>query len=288
MDKKLDNDQMISTENVILKEEKTSNNMGIMEKPTLNINKKDQITKQDFLDELPTLEPILNYQQKLYEYDNLNLTPSELFCKNISNRYIIFILFARFSLCYTKYKRIGNFVSQISLYGFFLVIFFTADKKEEILNDKNKKETSLFVLYVLLSEIFSCILVHLPAFMFYIPEENFRKLYQLVKNDRGLQIMRQYDLLVNHRFWWNFLGVLIQWIYIIVGFHFSFTFCPVYYYQKKTFLLAYFVTIISDILFFEFLWECIIMIMFHLRKIGGVIVRLGEFFNRARNIKHLV
>ena len=279
---------MISTENVILKEEKTSNNLdNITEKPILNINKKNDLTKQELLDELPTLEPTLNYQQQLYEYDKLNLTPSDFFCKNLSNRYIIFTLFSHFSFCYTKYKRIGNFVSQISLYGFFLVIFFTADKKQQILNDKNKVEISLFVLYVILSEIFSCILVHLPAFMFHIPEKHFRKLYHLVKYDRGLQIMRQYDLLVNHRFWWNFLGVLIQWIYIIVGFHFSFTFCPVYYYQKKTFLLAYLVTIVSDILIFEFLWESIIMIMFCLRKIGGFIVRLGEFFNRIRYIKTL-
>ena len=99
--------------------------------------------------------------------------------------------------------------------------------------------------------------------------------------------MRQYDLLVNHRFWWNFLGVLIQWIYIIIGFHFSFTFCPVYYYQKKTFLLAYLVTIVSDILIFEFLWESIILLLFHFRKIGGFIVRLGEFFNKIRYIKTL-
>jgi hypothetical protein len=218
----------------------------------------------------------------------MTLSSSDFFFKNISNRYIIFTLFARFSICYTKYKRIGNYVSQIALYGFFLVIFFTADKKQEILNTKNKVETSLFVLYVILSEIFSCILVHIPAFMFYISTKDFRFLYQLVKNDRGLQIMRQYDLLVNHRFWWNFLGVLIQWIYIIIGLHFSFTFCPVYYYQKKTFLLAYLVTIISDILIFEFLWELIILLLFHIRKIGGVIVRLGEFFNRARNIKHLI
>ena len=99
--------------------------------------------------------------------------------------------------------------------------------------------------------------------------------------------MKEYDLLVNHRFWWNFFGVFIQWIYIIIGFHFSFTFCPVYYYQKKTFFIAYLVTIGSDILIFEFVYEAFIMLLYKFRKIGGIIVKIGEFTNRIRQMKHL-
>ena len=284
-DKKNENEKIINTEEASLNDEKINEKRLsiIAEKPEIDYLN----TPKDFLEDLPELESNLTYQRQLYEYDKLNLKPIDFYCKNLSNRYIIFTLFARFSICYTRYKRVGNFVAQISLYGFFLVIFFTADKNQQIVNDKNKVESFLFILYVFLSEIASCLLVHLPAYMFYISERDFRKLYKLVKYDRGLLIMKEYDLLVNHRFWWNFFGVFIQWIYIIIGFHFSFTFCPVYYYQKKTFFIAYLVTIGSDILIFEFVYEAFIMLLYKFRKIGGIIVKIGEFTNRIRQMKHL-
>ena len=154
-DKKNENEKIINTEEASLNDEKINEKRLsiIAEKPEIDYLN----TPKDFLEDLPELESNLTYQRQLYEYDKLNLKPIDFYCKNLSNRYIIFTLFARFSICYTRYKRVGNFVAQISLYGFFLVIFFTADKNQQIVNDKNKVESFLFILYVFLLIYYYCI-----------------------------------------------------------------------------------------------------------------------------------
>ena len=52
--------------------------------------------------------------------------------------------------------------------------------------------------------------------------------------------------------------------------------------------LGVIITLISDIFFWEFVWEGIIAFLYSLKECGRFIVMLGEFFNRMRNMKQLV
>ena len=49
--------------------------------------------------------------------------------------------------------------------------------------------------------------------------ENFRLMYNTIREDRGMEIFKDYDRITNHRFWWNFLGVFIEWIFILYTSH---------------------------------------------------------------------
>ena len=239
-------------------------------------------------EKLPKLLINLTYEVRLLEYYYLSLSAFNFFKKNIKNRYIILTSFSKFNLCYERYKRLGNLISQMCLYAFFLSLFYTMDANQEILNKKKGNEVFLFILYCFLSEIFSCILIHLPSFMFYFDIKKFRKIYHFIRENKGLDIMKNFDEIIKNNIWWNILGVFVQWVYIIISFYFSFGFYCTYEYQRKTFFLGVIITLISDILFWEFVWEGIIAFLYSLKECGRFIVMLGEFFNRMRNMKQLV
>ena len=106
--------------------------------------------------------------------------------------------------------------------------------------------------------------------------ENFRLMYNTIREDRGLEIFKDYDRITNHRFWWNFLGVFIEWIFILVSIYFAFGFCVTDYYQHSTSFMAYIVTVISDIIVFEILWEFVIAFLYLIRHKGRCVIRLCE------------
>ena len=206
---------------------------------------------------------------------------------NIKNRYIINITFGKFSTIFHRYQRIGNIVAQFALYSFFLSILFTADKNQEILNKSNGIEIGLFILYCIIAEIGSCLLIHLPAFIFYVDVKKFRPIYKKIIDDGGLNIEKDFDDVVNHRCCWNFLGIIIQLIYFLISFYFAFCFVCTYSYQSKTYILSIVVTILSDILIFEFLWEFILAFLYIIKKKGRCIIYIAEFLNRMRHMKTL-
>ena len=236
---------------------------------------------------LPNLFCPLTYNKRLLEFYRLDLTMLNFFKINLKNRYILKVTFGSFSIIYNRYQRIGTIVAQYALYTFFLSIFFTADAKQEILNKKIPTEIGLFVLYCVLSEIGACILVHIPAFMFYVDIPKLRPIYKEILDDGGLTIEKDFDKVVNHRFFWNVLGVSIQVIYFIISFYFSFGFVATYYYQRKTFALAILITALSDILIFEVLWEFILAFLYVIKKKGRCLIYIAEFCNRMRFMKTL-
>lgn len=144
-------------------------------------------------------------------------------------------------------------------------------------------------MYCFLSDVLGNILVHIPAYCFWLNEQKLRKLYNIIRIESGITMMKQIDNIINRgRFFWNVLGVLIQIIFTFAGFYFSFGFWVTYYYQRNTFLLAIVITCGIDFIFTEFFWEIIIGLLFYFRDIGRIILILGMIFNRLRNIKHLV
>ncbi len=96
------------------------------------------------------------------------------------------------------------------------------------------------------------------------------------------------EVIKKGRIFWNILGVIIQILYIFIGFYFSFGFCATYSYQSSTFCFALICTCGFDILVGELLWEIIIGFLFYIRNFSRLVVFLGTLFNNLRNIKHLV
>ena len=251
--------------------------------------KNKQIDLKDDEEELPELAENLTFEQKMVEFYNYSLYFKRFLLKNIKSRYILLTTFDRMSFVYERYMRAGNFAAQLSMFAFFLSIFFTNDEKQEFFVTKDKAQLGSFVLYCFCADVFGCIVVHLPAYCFWINDKRFRQLYTTIRNDGGINVLKQMeDITKKGRIFWNILGVVIQIIFILMGFYFAFGFCATYYYQRSTFTLALICTIGFDFLISEFLWEIVIGLLFYVRNWGRIIVFFGTLFNSLRNIKHLV
>jgi len=72
-------DIIINTEEADLNDENNPNkNLSIIEeKPEKNVN--EVTTQKKFLEELPELEPNLNYERRLYEFDNMTLSSHDFY-----------------------------------------------------------------------------------------------------------------------------------------------------------------------------------------------------------------
>ena len=241
----------------------------------------------DSKEELPSLACPLTYNKRLLEFFKLDITMLEFLKFNIKNRYILNITFAKFSIIFHRYQRIGNLITQFALYAFFLSIFFTSNVNQKSLDTKKKIGKRLFILYCCIAEIFSCLLIHLPSYMFYVDVSKLRPIYKKILDDEGLNIEKDFDTIINHRCYWNILGVIIQIIFSLISFYFSFCFVCIYTYLKNTFVYAIFATILLDFFFFEFLWELILAILFLIRKRGRGFIYVAEFCNRMRHMKTL-
>ena len=237
-------------------------------------------------DDLPSLACPLTYNKRLLEFFRLEITMMEFFKYNIKNRYILNITFGKFSIIFHRYQRIGNLITQFALYAFFLSIFFTCNVNQTNINKKNHID-KLFILYCFITEIFSCLLIHLPAFMFYVDVSKLRPIYKKIIDDEGLNIEKDFNTIINNRCHWNILGVIIQFIFTIISFYFSFCFVCIYAYKKKTFTYAILITILLDLFFFEFIWELILGFLFLIRKRGRGFIYIAEFLNRMRSMKTL-
>ena len=251
--------------------------------------KNKQIDLKDDEEELPELAEKLTFEQKMEEFYNYSLYFKRFLIKNIKSRHILLTAFDRMSFVYERYMRAGNFAAQLSMFAFFLSIFFTNDEKQEFFVTKDKSQFGSLIIYCLLADIFGCIVVHLPAYCFWVNDKKFRQLYNTIRNDGGINILKQMeDITKKGRLFWNILGIVIDVIFILMGFYFAFGFCATYYYQRSTFTLALILTIGFDFLIAEIVWEVIIGLLFYIRNWGRVIVFFGTLFNSLRNIKHLV
>ena len=103
-----------------------------------------------------------------------------------------------------------------------------------------------------------------------------------------MNVLKQIEEIVfKGRIFWNILGVIIEIIYIVAGFYFSFGFCATYYYQRSTFILALICTIIWDFFIAEFAMEIFIAFLYYFKDLGRIMVFFGTLFNKLREIKHL-
>lgn len=90
----------------------------------------------------------------------------------------------------------------------------------QIINNYNSTEIFLFILNCFFSIIGSCLLIHLPSYLFYIDVREFRLLYNTIRENRGLEIFKDYDNIVKHRIFLEFSRngfiLLFQFIFRLV------------------------------------------------------------------------
>ena len=247
-----------------------------------------QIDLEDNEEKLPPLAKELTFEKRMEEFHDYSARFSFFLYKNIKSRHILITTFDKKSMIYERYQRAGDFAAQLSMFAFFLSIFFTADAKQTAYLTGNKDEIMNFILYCFLSDIGGCFVAHLPAYCFWINDRKFRKLYHTIREDGGITVLKETeDILYKGRIFWKILGVIIQVILIITGFYFAFGFCATYYYQRTTYCLALICTLLWDFFISEFAWEILIGFLFYFRDVGRVIVFFGTLFNKLRDIKHL-
>ena len=247
-----------------------------------------QIDLDDNEEELPELAKELTFEKRMEEFHSYSVPFTNFLMKNLKSRHILITTFDKKSIVYERYQRAGNFAAQLSMFAFFMSIFFTADAKQTAYVTGNKDEILNFVLYCFLSDVAGCFVVHLPAYCFWVNDKKFRRLYTTIREDGGINVLKQTEeIILKGRFFWKLLGVIIQVIYIIMGFYFAFGFCATYYYQRTTFILALICTLVWDFFVAEVAWEILIAFLYYFRDIGRVIVFFGTLFNKLRDIKHL-
>ena len=240
-------------------------------------------------EEMPELAENLTFLQKMEEFHGYDISFKKFLIKNIVSRHILLTTFDRMSIVYQKYMRAGNFIAQLSMFAFFLAIFFTKDEKQIAFESKEKSQFINLFLYCLFSDILGCIVAHLPAYFFWVNDKKFRKLYNTISLDEGINVFKlTEEIIKKNRFFWNITGIIIQIIYIFIGFYFSFGFCATYSYQSSTFCFALICTCGFDFLVAEFLMEIIIGFLFYIKNFSKLVVFFGTLFNTLRNIKHLV
>ena len=251
--------------------------------------KRAQIDLKDTGKKLPPLPNNLTLEQKILEFHDIPTTFKGFLIRNITSRYILLTTFSKMNIAYQRYMRAGNFAAQLSLYAFFLSILFALDENMLAYEKGGKEQISKFIYYCFLSDVFSSVLVHLPAYCFWLSDKKLRKLYNIIRLEEGMEVVRKIENVIKKgRIFWIILGILIQLIYIFFGFYFSFGFCATYYKQRNTFCLALFVTCGLDFLFIEFIWEIFISILFYISDFGIIPSFFGMLFNQLRYIKHLV
>ena len=251
--------------------------------------KTSQINLDEKEGKLLSLVEDLNFEQKMEEFRGIGISFKGFLLRNIISRYILITTFSKINIAYKRYMRAGNFVAQLSLFSFFLSIFFSLNENMRLYETGEKSQIPKFILYCFLSDVFSCIMVHIPAYCFWINDKKIRKLYNIIRTGTGMNLVKQTEnILKKGRLFWNILGTIIQLIYVSIGFYFSFGFCATYYLQNNSFCLAMALTCGIDFLFTEFIWEIFIGFLFYISDLGRIPVFFGTIFNRFRNIKHLV
>ena len=251
--------------------------------------KTSQINLDEKEGKLPSLVEDLNFEQKMEEFRGIGISFKGFLLRNIISRYILITTFSKINIAYKRYMRAGNFVAQLSLFSFFLSIFFSLNENMRLYETGEKSQIPKFILYCFLSDVFSCIMVHIPAYCFWINDKKIRKLYNIIRTGTGMNLVKQTEnILKKGRLFWNILGTIIQLIYVSIGFYFSFGFCATYYLQKNSFCLAMALTCGIDFFFTEFIWEIFIGFLFYISDLGRIPVFFGTIFNRFRNIKRLV
>ena len=274
-----------------LKKLKNDPERGKGQNPEIKIgfySKGKQIDLNNDEEELPELAVELTFEKRLEEFHDYAVTFSSFLIQNIISRHILITTFDKMSILYERYQRVGNFVAQLAMFAFFMSIFFTADASQIAYVTGEKSQILNFVLYCFLADILGCVVVHLPAYCFWINDKKLRRLYNTIRVDGGLKVLKQTDQIVNKgRIFWKILGFIIQIIYISSGFYFSFGFCATYYYQRSTYFLSLICTVLLDFFVSEFAWEILIAFLFYFRDCGRIILFFGVLLNKLRDINHL-
>ena len=251
--------------------------------------KNKQIELADNEERLPELTEDLTFEKKMEEFHSYSISFKKFLIKNILSRHILLTTFDRMSIIYDRYMRAGNFFAELSMFAFFLTLFFINDEKQTVFITKERNQMGKLLLYCFISDILGCISVHLPAYCFWVNDKKLRILYNTVEKDRGMRILKQLEDIVKHgRIFWNILGVIIQILYVIIGFYFSFGFCATFSYQSSTFCLGLIIIVLFDFIIAEPVWEIVIGLLYYVRDWGRLIVFFGTIFNSLRNIKHLI
>ena len=180
---------------------------GKGENPGLRVGfmyKNRQIDLDDNEEDLPKLEPNLTLEQRLEEFHSTSVPFSGFLIKNLKSRYILISTFDRMSIIYERYQRAGNFAAQLSMFAFFNSIFFTADAEQVAYVTGDKNQILNFILYCFLSDVGACIVVHIPAYCFWVNDKKFRKLYNTVREDGGINVLKETDDIINKgRLFWK-------------------------------------------------------------------------------------
>jgi len=161
-------------------------------------------------------------------------------------------------------------------------------------------QITLIVINSLIAISISFLISYTFAFIYDVPKETIRELYQLLKTHNSITLLKEWQK-VEKRAWRIFCcscWTCVYWIKLGIGFliHFgvflfcayiSFAFCAVYPSARFAWLCGVIYSVLSDIIIFEILTEVFIAALYSCRGNHKCVLMIAEALNRMRAYKTL-
>ena len=125
------------------------------------------------------------------------------------------------------------------------------------------------------------------ASLFYIDQQQFRDLYQKIKNEVGLEFIRDWNNVGNGMRTKTFFAVVLFLLSCLISLYLPTIFYAIYKDQQSAWIIVMIMCLVVDWLVVEFFVELIIALLYLKRRDGEKWQYYSELMNRMRNVRML-
>lgn len=228
------------------------------------------------------------YEKRLENFASLSLSLCEFFCWNVKARHVLISPLINPSIFNARYKKLTCLICQLSLQMILLSVFLTINYT--IIVSFNTKPIVIqniggLLIYTVLSALIANIFMYLLVWPFRMSTDQRKLLFNTVKQGNQMRILKTWGEIDSSNTKYMLAGMLINLLFTIGGFYFSFNFACVWTAWGFTFLIAFIVSIFFDLVIFEFGFELIIAIIYSFRVGSPTSCKLAEWLNRVRSYR---
>ena len=144
-----------------------------------------------------------------------------------------------------------------------------------------------FIAYCLLSASIANLLTFPVAYLFYIDLAQFRTLYNIVREEPGLMVIKEWNSIGQGMGMQVALALTFVAASFTASFYFGIIFSAVYFVQSGTWIVGLIVAFVADFILLEPLFELLVAGMYTLRTSGVKRQLFAELINRYRRIRTL-
>ena len=215
-------------------------------------------------------------EKALIAFTRLSISPFVFFCYNLKARHILVCPFINLTLFNNRWKKLMVLLTQIYIQQLVISVALTI-KKNIIMGN---------ILGIIVVTILACLIadvtVYLFVFLFQSSNYQRKRLYRLVMMGENFTVMKAWNKLRRQMKFKLFFGFNIAIGIWAVNFYITLIFTSVWKYQRSTWITCFFLSLILDLVFGEFLTEGFCAFCYSRRTKSECMKILGERLNRLR------